>query len=221
MKTLRLEHEVPIPGVVRDEQGRPISGVTPRPNSRYAESPDIAGRFTLYGQGPDLYAFLDASRVVTWASIRTGNGSSVVFAGMIIADVTDRASRPGRNSSSWSHRPGLMVTPSSTIQASRFVRIGSYCAKSTVSPAVKFKGDQIPRLEQLEPGRFRFAYDTPAEYHLGLQAPGYQEAEAFTPKMTRRSTITGFDVKMKKGREGPNPSCPTRRRSGFVARDGR
>lgn len=62
LKTLRLEPEVPVPGVVRDEQGRPIAGVTLTLNSRYVETSDVAGRFTLHGQGPDLYAFLDGTR---------------------------------------------------------------------------------------------------------------------------------------------------------------
>src|SRR5579864_5430232 len=48
LETIRLEREVPVPGVVRDERGWPIAGVKLRLNSRYFETSDAAGRFTLH-----------------------------------------------------------------------------------------------------------------------------------------------------------------------------
>jgi hypothetical protein len=80
LETLRLKHEVPVPAVVRDEQGRPIAGVKLCLNSRYIETSDAAGRFTLHGQGPDLYAFLDGSRDdyvdINWHVRRSDGGFS-------------------------------------------------------------------------------------------------------------------------------------------------
>jgi hypothetical protein len=224
LETLRLEPEVPVPSVVRDEQGRPIAGVKLRLNSRYFETSDAAGRFTLHGQGPDLYAFLDGSRDgyvdINWHVRRSDGGF----------DWNDYHGRD-RTGSVAGKELVVVMEPTTWIEGRavdadtgepvRLDRIVLCQFDRTPAGRVQLKGCQITRLEQPEPGRFRIAYYTPAEYHLSLHAAGYQEAEAFTPKLARRRTISGLDVRMTKERDGPRPSRLTRRLAGRVTRDGR
>jgi len=75
--------------------------------------------------------------------------------------------------------------------------------------------------EQQEAGRFRINYGYADEYHLTVSAEGYDDAEAFTPKITQLKTIDGIIVKLKRHREGSKSEVPRQEIAGRVTRDGK
>jgi hypothetical protein len=222
--TVRLEREVPIPGVIQDEQGRPIAGVKLRINYRYFETTDTAGRFTLHGQGPELYAFLDASREryrdVTWHVAATdagfrwndvhGPGRSGHVAGKELVLVMEEET--------WIEGRAEDADTGEPIRLDRAV----LCQfDRSPSGEVVLKSCKSTRLDLPEPGRFRIPYYTPAAYHLSLHAAGYREGASFTPEISRRRTITGLVVRMEKDRTGAHSARRPRSLTGRVSRSGR
>jgi hypothetical protein len=77
-----------------------------------------------------------------------------------------------------------------------------------------------PDFEQPRPGEFRISYDSPAEYHLTFSAKGYDDAEAFTPKVDRLQPIGGLVVKMKRQTGAEKATVRAQRISGTVTRNG-
>ena len=223
LEPLQLEREVPIPGVVHDEQGRPIAGVALRLNSRYFETSDAAGRFTLHGQGPDLYAFLDGSRDgyvdVTrhvgarvggfrWNDVHRGDRSGFV-AGKELVVVMEKTT--------WIEGQAVDADTGEPVRLDRIVLCQFH---RSPNGEVVLEGCRNTNLDQPEPGRFRIRYYTPAKYHLSLHAAGYREAEALTPSISTRQTISGLDVRMKKDHDEARSRRPLRRLTGRVTRNG-
>jgi hypothetical protein len=221
--TEHLEREVPVSGMVRDEQGRPIAGAKLRLNYRYFETSDAAGRFTLHGQGPDLYAFLDASREgyvdVTWFVSASdvgfcwnvmGRGRSDPVAGRdLVLVMEEKTWIEGR------------AEDAETGEPVRLDRVVLCEFDRSPSGEVVLKGCRTTRLDLPDPGRFRVPYYTPAAYHLSLHAAGYRDGEAFTPENSRRQTITGLVVRMEKDRDGAHSARRPRTLTGRVSRGGR
>ena len=80
-------------------------------------------------------------------------------------------------------------------------------------PARRLRAD----FEQPEPGRFRASFPAPDEYHLTFSAPGYHDAEAYTPKATELKTIGGIVARMKRKTEGSAPAIAARTITGTVS----
>jgi hypothetical protein len=70
---------------------------------------------------------------------------------------------------------------------------------------------------QTKTGEFEVSYSFPTEYHLTIEAEGYEAAEAFTPKVTKLEDITGIHVKMTKRKtETVQPASFQQRLTGTV-----
>jgi hypothetical protein len=224
LKPFRLEHEVAVPGVVRDESGRPIAGATLRLNKRRLETSDAEGRFTLHGLGPDLYCMIDGSREgyvdinwhvrgsgrgMSWNDYR-GRGRSGFLAGRELVVVMEEET--------WIEGRAVDADTGEPIRLDRIV----LCEfEPSDGGRVVLKGCRSSAFQQPAPGVFRIWYYTPRNYHLGLHADSYQEAEALVPTATGRRTITGITVRMKNVRDATHARPSMRTLRGRVTRDGR
>src|SRR5262249_17653826 len=74
--------------------------------------------------------------------------------------------------------------------------------------------------EPLDAGHFRIAYTTPGEYHLSASAAGYDDAEAFTPKVTELKPVEGIVIKMNPKRRFPQEQALKHGFTGHVTRAG-
>ena len=75
--------------------------------------------------------------------------------------------------------------------------------------------------QQPNPGEFRISYDTPIEYHLTFSAEGYDDAEAFTPKIRELQPIEGLVVKLKRQAVAEKALIRSQQIRGTVTRDGK
>jgi hypothetical protein len=219
---IRLERDVPIPGAVRDEQGRPVAGAK---ISAYVSetTSDEAGQFTLHGFGPnprfqlkirkDGLVFVDLSVVVAGDGIRWFEVGGDMKSFGPVKDLTV-VMRP----KAWIDGQALDADTGEPVRLDKVV----LCFfQRKPDGEVVLNGCRLPDFEQPEAGRFRVAYSYPDEYHLTLSASGYHDAEAFTPKVTELKPIAGITDKMKKQTERSKPEMTRQRISGTVTRDGR
>jgi RNA polymerase sigma factor (sigma-70 family) len=227
---IRLEKDVPVTGVVKDEEGRPIDGVTIVAGSGRAATTNAEGKFTVSGLGPNPlfqmnvrkegYELLVGRVTVTDAGFR--------YVTLDIANPTG-APRP---------RPAPF-TKELAVTLKRVGWIDGRAVDSDTGEPVRLEhvalrefvrkpnGEVVLRrgvrneFEQPEPGRFRVAFDAPDEFHLTFSAAGYQDAEAFTPKVTELKTVEGIVARMKKKAEGAAPTIVRQTIAGTVTREGR
>jgi hypothetical protein len=217
--TIRLEKDVPVHGVVKDEEGRPIPEV--KVVAFGISYTDAHGRFTFRGYGPnpsfqmnvikDGYAALVGRVTVTEAGVRWGFDDES-RAAPLAPDLVVTLSRAG-----WIEGQAVDADTGEPVRLDRVV-VCNFERKPT--------GEVILRgcrsdFEQTEPGRFRASYPAPNEYHLTFSANGYHDAEAYTPKVSELKTIEGIVARMKKKAEGSTPVIARQTITGSVTRDRR
>lgn len=220
LEPIRLEEDVPIPGIVSDEQGRPIAGATIRANDIAQTTSDAAGKFVLRGFGPTPQFQMQVHK----------NGYILINNIIIVDEDGFRWVEDGKPSGAVKDLTVTMeplawiegrALDAETGEPVRLDKVVLCFFERRPDGEVVLGGCRDSDFEQPEPGRFRVAYSYPDEYHLTLSAAGYHDAEAFTPKVTERKTIEGIVVKLKKQEEGTRPEVPRQMIAGTVTRDGR
>jgi hypothetical protein len=220
--TIRLDKDVPVEGVVRDEKGTPIAGVHIGGTVGHEATTDEQGRFVLRGFGPNPsfqmnvnkagYALLVGIVRVTKDGARYG----VVRGG----DLQDK--KPAKILTVVLRRAGTIEGEAVDADTGAPVRLDRVEVRDFQR---KPDGEVVLRygpavFGQSELGRFRVTFSSPNEYHLTFIAAGYHNADAYTPKVTELKTIGGIVAKMKKKSDGSIPTVATQSIAGRVTRDG-
>jgi hypothetical protein len=216
---------MPIEGRIIDAQEKPVVGAELRWGGDYSATSDAEGRFKVHGFGPppqhfQLQSANEGSVFINWSVFVRKDG-------IYWSDVRDESEKE--------HGPFkellVKLTPQAWIEGravdaetGKPVRIKSVTLcnfERKANGEIVLSGCRSPRFEQPEDGQFRVSYSTPMEYHLALTAEGYQDAEAFTPKVTQMQTIGGIIVKFHKLKDGDAPDQDKQTISGTVTRDGK
>jgi hypothetical protein len=222
LKTLHLEPDVPIEGVLHDDQGRPIAGAEINASVDCRTMSDAQGKFTLHGWGPkpqfqfqmrkDGYVFINwAVKIeddgVHWSDVQDDKTGGTL-------PTLDVKMPP----ESWIEGRAIDAESGAPVRLERTV----LCLfQRKPNGEVVLSGCRATRTQTFDDGRFRIPYSFPSAYHITFSARGYHDAEAFTPKITQLQRIADIDVKMTKKREGTLPSVPERIISGRVNRHGK
>lgn len=233
--TLRLVPDSPLEGTVIDEDGQPVTGVSIQAIGQ-AVTTDKQGRFALRG-------ITAAAR--TPLSIR-GNGFTPLFwlitnnpDGYECVDITDfqlnpQAVTPAAVQQAMSS-PMKMKRLTIPLRREGEIR-GSVVDAETGEPITLSRivlcnfvrnpdGEvvlslcRLSHFAQPSPGKFVVGYPIPDAYHLAISAEGYEDAEAFTPAVTRLERLDGIKIKMRRKRDVPAPVVATQRIQGVVAGD--
>jgi hypothetical protein len=230
--TLTLATDVPIEGEIVDEIGQPVAGISFRAGV-VAATTDEKGRFTLRGMvSTTKQPFVirgNGFAPLTWLITKTSNGYECV-------DVTEFQLNPR------SITPAAMQKAMSSPLKMQQLKIplrregkifGKVVDAETGEPitlsrvvlcnfARKPSGEVVLALcrqshfTQPRPGEFVVGYPVPNEYHLALSADGYEDAEAFTPKVSRLNRVDGIDIKMRRKGDVPAPTIVTQHIRGVV-----
>jgi hypothetical protein len=220
--TILLEPDVPVSGVVRDEDGTPIAGVKIGGTTGYEATTNAEGRFTLRGFGPNPSFQLNVSK----------NGYATLTGMVAINDAgvwyrtrRDNAKdmKPAKELVATMRRAGWIegqAVDADTGEPVRLDRVVVCDFERKPSGEVVLRGCRS-EFEQSEPGRFRASFPVPDEYHLTFSAAGYHDAEAYSPKVTELKTIGGLVAKLKKKTDGSTPTIVRQTISGIVTRHGR
>jgi hypothetical protein len=205
LEVVRLRKDVPFTGLVQDPDGKPLAG------AEISATADIEtvttgadGRFTLRGMGKER------PRVVgrVWKRDYSTEPLPLDHEDPVIT-----------------LRPAAYIfgqaVDAETGQPVRLDRVIScYCERGPTGE-VSLRGCTGRGFEALDAGRFRIAYTTPGEYHLTASAAGYDDAEAFTPKVSELKPVEGIVIKMKSRRNRPQAQAVKRGLTGRVTRAGR
>jgi hypothetical protein len=215
---LVLKPDRPIHGLVRNEQGEPISDIEVSANG-IAVKTDQQGRFVLRGLGEDatfqLKVFVDGYAPIDWGVTATPDGFEYV-------EVGEKPSIAGSQNAEAYKKAMEEITvrvPSLQITLQREAQIQGHVVDAVTNEPVTISrivlctftrkengevvldGCRIPRFAQPEPGRFSVGYFYPTEYHLTVSAEGYDDAEAFTPRVDSLEPINGIVVRMRRKSE--------------------
>lgn len=216
--TIRLEKDVPVAVVTKDEDGRPISAVA----VLFAGTTDATGRASMRGFGRDFQQQVQARKsgfaLINWGVRRTEKG---IFWHEVGGDGTEHG--PFGELSMTLKRAGWIegrAIDADTGDPVRLQRVVVCTFERKPSGEVVLKGCRSD-FEQTEPGRFRASFPAPDEYHLTLSAGGYHDAEAYTPKVTELKTIEGIVARMKRKTDGSAPQIAQQTIAGSVTRNGR
>jgi hypothetical protein len=219
---IRLEKDVPVVGVVKDEDGAPIPGVSIFATVGHAATTAADGRFTLRGFGPNPsfpmhvsktgYARFAGRVSVTDAGVRYLTGAGVANAQELAKDLVVTLQRAG-----WIEGEAVDAETGEPVGLDKVV-VCDFERKP--SGEVVLRGCRSD-FEQSEPGRFRASVPAPNEYHLTFTAAGYQDAEAYTPRVAELKTISGIVARMKRNTNGSAPVVAHQTIAGAVTRDGR
>jgi hypothetical protein len=216
--TIRLEKDVPVAVVTKDEDGRPISGVV----VSFAGTTDALGRASMRGFGRDFQQQIKASKsgfaLIDWVVKRTEKG---IYWHEVRGDGTEFG--PFAELSMTLKRAGWIegrTIDTDTGEPVRLSRVVVCTFERKPTGEVVLKGCRSD-FEQTEPGRFRASFPAPNEYHLTFTAKGYHDAEAYTPKVTELKTIEGIVARMKRNTEGSAPQIAQQTIAGKVTRDGK
>jgi hypothetical protein len=223
LDAIRLEIDVPIAGVVQDDEGRPIEGASIQANDVAYTTSDSQGNFTLRGFGPQPRFQLRVQKEryvgINWAVVVREDG------------LCWREARGDGRLFGPLPRLGVAMKPVAWIEGSvvdadtgepvHLDKVVLCYFERTSSGEVKLSGCRDGNFEQPESGQFRIPYSHADEMHLSFSASGYDDAEAFTPKVTELQSIGAVKVKMKK--QSPDSKGDVRGQSirGTVNRDGR
>jgi hypothetical protein len=231
---IRLEKNVPVVGIVKDNDGVPIPAARIVADGHGATT-GADGRFTLRGFGPNPsfqmnvsktgYASFVGSVSVTDAGVRCLTQGGVAKAQEPAKDLVVTLLRAG-----WIEGQAVDAETREPVRLDRVV-VCNFERKP--SGEVVLRGCRS-EFEQSEPGRFRASFPAPDEYHLTFTAAGYHDAEACTPKVTELKTISGIVARMKRKTDGSAPVVARQRKTdgsvpvvarqtiaGTVTRDGR
>ncbi|WP_406698008.1 carboxypeptidase-like regulatory domain-containing protein [Singulisphaera sp. Ch08] len=217
--TIRLEPDVPVVIVAKDEDGRPISGVE---ISHPLATTDAEGKATLRGFGANFQFQLQARKAgytfIKWGVRKTEQGI-----------YWHEVGRKGPESGPFNEllvilkRAGWIegqAVDADTGEPVRLERVVVCNFERKPSGEVVLRGCRSD-FEQTEPGRFRASFPGPNEYHLTFSAAGYHDAEAYTPRVTELTTIGGIVARMKKKTEGSAPQVAKQTITGMVTRNGK
>ncbi|HEY2584238.1 MAG TPA: carboxypeptidase regulatory-like domain-containing protein [Tepidisphaeraceae bacterium] len=223
LKPVRLKKDVPIIGTVRDEQGRPIAGAVIAANDYPQAHSNDAGQYVLHGFGPAPefqvqvskpgYVFINRlaeQKPDGWRYEEVGPGDHPWVGPIRQLDfgMKREAMIEGRAVDAETGEP---------VRLQRVVRCqfdrepDGHILLSSCWNAV---------FQQPHSGEFRLSYDTPAEYHLTFSAQGYDDAEAFTPKVDHLQPIDRLVVKMKRQTGAEKASVRSQQIRGTVTRNG-
>jgi hypothetical protein len=223
MGAIRLEEDVPIVGVVRDEDGAPVAGGEVFASGHRAKT-GVDGRFTLRGFGPNPSFSIHAAKV--GYSLLGFDGRSLgTFAGgrYQTREGAARGQEPARDLVVTLRRGAWIEGQAVDAETGEPVRLDKVVVckfERKPSGEVVLRGCRSD-FEQSGPGRFRVSFADPDEYHLAFTAAGYHDAEAFTPKVTELKTISGVVARMKRKTAGSAPVVARQTIAGAVTRDGR
>jgi hypothetical protein len=216
--TIRLEKDVPVAVVTKDEDGRPISKV----EVHFGGPTDALGRTSMRGFGRNFQQQIQARKtgyaLINWVVRRTEKG---IYWHEVGGDGTEFG--PFGELSMKLKRAGWIegrAIDADTGEPVRLARVVVCTFERKPSGEVVLKGCRSD-FEQTEPGRFRASFPAPDEYHLTFTARGYHDAEAYTPKVTELKTIEGIVARMKRNTEGSAPQIAQQTIAGKVTRDGR
>ncbi|MBI2824293.1 MAG: carboxypeptidase regulatory-like domain-containing protein [Planctomycetia bacterium] len=222
LEPIRLEKDVPIPGLLTDEAGHPIVDAAVSAGGVAETKSDAVGRFTLAGFGPNPsfqlqiqkegYVFINWGVTIKEDGIRWQEVSNDDPPNGPFPDLHVRMKR-----TAWID--GQAVDAETGVPV-RIERVVLCFFERKPNGEVVLSGCRDARFEQPETGRFRVSYSYPDEYHLTVSATGYHDGEAFTPKVTELRTIDGMLVKLKKKRPGTPPVVASQRITGRVMRGG-
>jgi hypothetical protein len=222
LSAIRLENDVPVVGVVKDEDGAPIPGVTIFATVGHGASTGADGRFTLRGFGPNPSFPMDVSKT---RYTRSSGTVSVTGAGVryLIRGGDAQAQEPAKDLVVTLRRAGWIEGQAVDAETGEPVRLDKVVVcnfERKPSGEVVLRGCRSD-FEQSEPGRFRASFPAPGEYHLTFTAAGYHDAEAYTPKVTELTTISGIVARMKRNTHGSAPVVARQTIAGAVTRGGR
>jgi hypothetical protein len=216
--TIRLEKDVPVAVVTKEEDGRLISAV----EVRFGGTTDALGMTSMRGLGRNFQQQIQARKagyaLINWVVRRTEKG---IYWQEVRGDGTEfgpfgelsmTLKRAG-----WIEGRAIDAETGEPVPLSRVV-VCTFERKPTGE--VVLKGCRSD-FEQTEPGRFRASFPAPDEYHLTFTARGYHDAEANTPRVTELKTIEGIVARMKRNTEGSAPQIAQQTIAGKVTRDGR
>jgi hypothetical protein len=219
---IRLEKDVPVADVVKDEDGAPIPGVRIFATNGHGATTAADGRFTLRGFGPNPsfpmnvsktgYASLAGTVSVTDAGVRYLPRGGVAKAQELAKDLVVALRRSG-----WIEGQAVDAETGKPVRLDKVV-VCNFERKP--SGEVVLRGCRSD-FEQSEPGRFRASFPDPDEYHLTFTAAGYHDAETYTPKVTELKTISGIVTRMKRKTDGSALVVARQTIAGAVTRDGR
>ena len=223
LKPVRLKKDVPIAGTVRDEQGQPITGAIIGANDHPEVYSNDAGQYVLHGFGPAPELQVHVSK------------PGYVFINRVAEQKPDgwRYAAVGPGDHPWT---GPVRQLDFVMKREAWVA-GRAIDAETGEPVrlqrvVMCRFDRQPDghillssclsadFQQPHSGEFRIHYPFPDEYHLTFTAEGYDDAEAFTPKVDHLQTIEGLIVKMKRQTGAEKATVRSQRISGMVTRDG-
>jgi hypothetical protein len=220
---IQLQHDVPIRGIIKDEDGRPIDGAVLVAMTRTATS-DAQGNFMLRGFGPNphfsLHIAKDGYALINWHVFVSDEGfrwhPEVIQYHEFVAPVKDFTIVMKR--STWIEGQALDVETGEPVRLDKVI-LCTFTRKP--NGEILRAGCKNSNFEQPETGRFRVSYSRPDEYTLTFSAAGYQDAETFTPPVKQLQPIDGIVVKLKRNKEGDKPDIQKQSFAGRVTRDGK
>ena len=222
---LRLEKDVPIAGVVQDEQGRPIAGARISAGEAPDTTSDAAGRFVLRGFGPNPQFQFFASKAgcvpVNWGVKSTDDGLRYREVGSPTTPLYPlgpvKELKVVMKPVAWIEGRAVDGESGAPVHLDR-VLLCDFVRKP--NGEIVLSGCHIPKFEQPERGRFRVPFGDAREWHLTLSAAGYQDGEALTPPLAELKDIGGITVRLKRKKDGDRPTVATQRIAGAVTRNG-
>ena len=224
LKPIRLKRDVPVQGIVQDEQGRPVAGVPMNANYEFRTISDSEGKFTVRGFGPKAHFQFKLRRegyVFVNRSVNVRDGGIYWHE---VGEDPPKEHGPFRQLDvvlepvAWIEGRAIDAETGEPVRLSQVV----LCFfERNAHGEVVLSGCRSPRFEQPEAGRFRVPFSSLSEYHLTVSADGYHDAEAFTPKTTELGPIEGIVVKLKKKQEGTVSDVPRQTIAGAVTRNGK
>ena len=208
---IRLEKDVPVTGVVKDEEGHPIAGasIVVGPVGHVVNT-DTEGKFTLRGFGPNPKFQMN---------VRKDGYAHLVGIGdrhrgrLPLPHLTRRHAARGpdqgtgrdpetRRPTGWIEGQAVDADTGKPVRLDKVVLFNFERKPGRRDRPARRRGVDF---EQPEPGRFRTSFPNPDEFRLTFSAAGYQDAEVYTPRVTELKTIGGIVARMKKA-EGATPA---------------
>ena len=221
---IRLEKDVPIYGIAKDENGKPVVGAKFFIGGNWEMITDAAGKFIVRGFGPEpgfqLLGSKDGHEPIN-------RGVRVKKDGIYWHNVYGDRKQHGPTKellvvmksmpNFWIEGHAVDAISNKPVRLDKVI----LCElERKPDGQVERRGCSSLGFEQPETGRFRIPYVSPGEYHASLFAAGYVEAEVVTPDIKVLKNITGLIVKMKKEADGAKTVLPKQQLHGVVTRDG-
>ena len=220
---LVLEADVPLVGTIRDDNGRPMTGVSVEASpGELKVVNDAQGRFVLRGYGRDIFSKMWISKsgyATMTVSVRSTEG------GLKWAELApDPEYTTGPELALVLRRPAWIegrVIDADTGAPVRLKQVVLCVCIRSPDGSFKTSGCSSTKFEQPEPGQFRVPYAKASEYHVTFIAAGYDDAELFTPPIVGIQPLTGHVVKMKRSGSAAVADSYAQQIAGRVMRDGR